>query len=230
MYVMTIFALQEFMRGRPAFKLALPIKMWNLFVAVMSGVCAVILTPEYFDTMINKGYSASVCSSQDSFFRGNNGWAVFILAFARLPEYIDTLFIVLRKRPLLFIHWYHHALTIVISWYTFSQGVAGVRHGMYANAIIHTFMYSYYFFCAMRLFPPPFIARSITIIQILQFIWVFYSLAHMTVLRYVMGEPCEVDHVSMALSWIMDLSYLYLFVDFYVNKYKGESTTAKKID
>ncbi|GMT21775.1 hypothetical protein PFISCL1PPCAC_13072, partial [Pristionchus fissidentatus] len=57
MYVMTIFALQEFMRGRPAFKLALPFKIWNLSLAVMSGVCAVLMTPEYFDTLINKGYS-----------------------------------------------------------------------------------------------------------------------------------------------------------------------------
>ncbi|GMT21770.1 hypothetical protein PFISCL1PPCAC_13067, partial [Pristionchus fissidentatus] len=96
------------------------LQIWNLSIAVISGVCAVILTPEYFDTLLNKGYSASVCSSRDSFYGGTNGWGVFILGFIRLPEYIDTLFIVLKKRPLEFIHWYHHSFTLLVCWYHIS--------------------------------------------------------------------------------------------------------------
>lgn len=38
--------------------------------------------------------SASLCSTRDTFYGGNTGRAVFVLIFARLPEFIDTIFIV----------------------------------------------------------------------------------------------------------------------------------------
>ncbi|GMT21772.1 hypothetical protein PFISCL1PPCAC_13069, partial [Pristionchus fissidentatus] len=80
---------------------------------------------------------------------------------------------------------------------------------------------NYYFLCSMRLRPPPIVARSITIFQILQFFWIFYAITHTTVLHYIMGAPCESDHTSVVMTWIMDISYLYLFISFYLNKYKG---------
>lgn len=47
--------------------------------------------------------------------------------------------------------------------------------------------------------------------------------------------PCEIDQFGLFLTWVMDLSFLYLFVDFYMNKYKytgamKSADKAKKID
>ena len=42
-------------------------------------------------------------------------WAtMFVLS--KVPELGDTIFIVLRKQPLIFLHWYHHATVLVYSW------------------------------------------------------------------------------------------------------------------
>lgn len=56
-------------------------------------------------------FSATICSTQDEFYGGRMGYAVFCLLLARLPEFIDTFFIVCRFIlidiwiPILFATW-----------------------------------------------------------------------------------------------------------------------------
>jgi elongation of very long chain fatty acids protein 6 len=33
---------------------------------------------------------------------------------------VDTLFIVLRKKPLIFLHWYHHITVLLFCWHAFA--------------------------------------------------------------------------------------------------------------
>jgi len=45
-------------------------------------------------------------------------WA---FCFSKLPELIDTVFIVLRKQPLIFLHWYHHASVLIYCWFSYQD-------------------------------------------------------------------------------------------------------------
>ncbi|KAF8375688.1 hypothetical protein PRIPAC_82117, partial [Pristionchus pacificus] len=94
---------------------------WNVTIAVLSFICAVGMTKEFFTTLFKRGINASICSSSDSFFHGSNGFFLWIYHIIRLFEFTDTFFIILRKQPLLFIHWYHHALTLYVSWYSYAH-------------------------------------------------------------------------------------------------------------
>ncbi|GMR61311.1 hypothetical protein PMAYCL1PPCAC_31506, partial [Pristionchus mayeri] len=229
LYLVTIFSLKYWMKDREPLKLRIPVATWNFSIALLSGVCAWATTPDFLDILFNKGFSASLCSGRDRLFSGASGRAIFVLLFARLPEFIDTLFIVLRKQPLLFIHYYHHAFTLCFAWFTYSGAWPSSVHGIYVNSLIHTAMYSYYFLTTLNIRPPPIVAKSITIAQILQFAYLLYALIHFTVITQIFGVPCESDSTALALAWIMDLSYLYLFVDFYVNKYNGRTTLSIRI-
>ena len=68
----------------------------------------------------------------------------------QVPELGDTIFIVLRKQKLIFLHWYHHITVLIYCWYSFSQYTAPARWFVVMNFIVHSIMYTYYAFRALR--------------------------------------------------------------------------------
>ena len=42
---------------------------------------------------------------------------MFLFDLSKVFEFVDTIFIVLRKKPLIFLHYYHHVSTMLFCWY-----------------------------------------------------------------------------------------------------------------
>ena len=63
----------------------------------------------------NEGLHATICTSaiDDSFI---SYWSEKF-AMSKLIEYGDTVFLVLRKRPISFLHWYHHTTVLAYTWH-----------------------------------------------------------------------------------------------------------------
>ncbi|KAF8374824.1 hypothetical protein PRIPAC_81253 [Pristionchus pacificus] len=227
-YLTVIFALKERMRNRAPYDLRMPLATWNFLIANLSGLSALAMVYQLATTTYNEGMNATICRTQDELYGGRMGYAMFCLLLARLPEFIDTFFIVLRKQPLLFIHWYHHACTLVVGWFTYSTAFPAAAHVLFINANIHTAMYSYYYVTALGMRPPGFVAKTITFWQVVQFVLAFYGMCYVFWFHYILEMPCRITTQTFCALLAMIASYLYLFTDFFVTKYTGRTVPQHK--
>ncbi|CAB3405740.1 unnamed protein product [Caenorhabditis bovis] len=230
LYVVVVFGTKFIMRNREPFKLTVPLNIWNFILAVFSIVGAIKMTPEFFSVLLNKGVSNSYCYVYD-FTKGENGYWVWLFMASKLFELVDTVFLVLRKRPLMFLHWYHHILTMIYAWYSHPLTPGFNRYGIYLNFVVHAFMYSYYFLRSMKIRVPGFIAQAITSLQILQFIISCSVLAHLGYMINFQGAKCDFDPSVFKLAVFMDTTYLILFINFFLQSYvfRGGKDKYKKV-
>lgn len=238
LYVVLIFATRFFMKKREPFSLFIPLNLWNFILAVFSIVGTIKLSPEFWGTFFGKGLQNSYCFAYD-FTKGENGYWVFLFIVSKLFEFIDTVFIVLRKRPLMFLHWYHHILTSIYAFYSHPKTPGFNRYGIYLNYTVHAFMYSYYFLRSLKINVPGFVAKFVTTLQILQFVISCAILMHIGYLVHFAGVHCDFDDGIFVFAMFMDTTYLILFINFYLKsyvlrggkaKYQSTQLESKKID
>ncbi|KAE9556475.1 hypothetical protein FO519_000360 [Halicephalobus sp. NKZ332] len=218
LYVVVVFGTKFFMRNRQPFDLFVPLNAWNFFLATFSIAGTVMLTPEFLGTLNEKGLVNSYCKIYN-FTTGTNGYWVFLFIFSKLIELVDTVFLVLRKRPLMFLHWYHHILTMIYAFYSYPVSPGFNRWGIYLNFFVHAFMYSYYFLRSMKIRVPGAIAQLITTLQIMQFVISVGILFHLGFLIYVQHVNCDFAPKVFALATFMDVTYLILFINFFLHSY-----------
>ncbi len=154
-----------------------------------------------------------------------------LFIYSKVPELVDTVFIVLRKKPLIFLHWYHHITVVLFCWYSYSTMAGSGLYFVSMNYTVHALMYGYYCLQALNACPKSFPAYLITIAQILQmFIGTGVCISCW---YYAVKEiPCYNDKTNLVAGAVMYASYLYLFVEFALKKYlgKGKGKKEKKIE
>lgn len=156
-----------------------------------------------------------------------NAWYLFF-TLSKAPELVDTLFIVLRQRRLINLHWIHHTLTLVYSWFAFPDVPSTARWMVNMNVFIHTLMYSYYALAAMKVRIPRQVNVVLTTMQIAQMFVGLYINAD-CLRRKLSGIPTDLS-LSVALSgFSLYFLFFLLFVNFFVKTYlvPASSTVVK---
>ena len=64
---------------------------------------------------------------------------------------IDTFFLVIHKKKVLFLHWYHHITVLLYTWYGYTHASPIGVHMTAMNYTVHAVMYGYYFLMAMKM-------------------------------------------------------------------------------
>lgn len=155
-----------------------------------------------------------------------SGFWTWMFVLSKLPELGDTIFIVLRKQPLIFLHWYHHITVLLYSWYSYTEYTASARWFIVMNYCVHSIMYSYYALRSMRYSPPKQIAMLITSCQLSQMIvgCVVNYFAHQYITE---KQECHISQTNIKLSMAMYFSYFVLFARFFQKSYFSKTPKSK---
>jgi len=204
-YLVVIFGGRALMREREAFDLTNLLGYWNVLLALFSVTGAYYVVPPIVFNVMDKGVTADMC---DLTSEHANPW-VFYFVFSKIPELLDTVFIVLRKKPLIFLHYYHHVLTLFYCWHAWGLQVqnGGWFAGM--NLIVHSVMYSYYAACAFGARFNNTTRLSITSLQIIQMVAGVAIVLHNTF-------TCLDYEFNTYFALVMYVSYMLLFVQLFV--------------
>lgn len=215
-YVVLVFTGQWLMKNRQAFSLRMPLIMWNLGLAVFSIVGAIRTIPELVDSVLFHGVVHSICNPR--FFYGTTGFWAYAFTASKVIELGDTAFIVLRRQPLIFLHWYHHVTVLIYCFYSYPEHVSSGRWYMVMNYCVHSVMYSYFALRALRVRVPALIRKSVTLLQIIQMMIGLGVVIGAYFLKSN-GTDCNQSYSNMAITIAMYASYLILFLHFFYREY-----------
>jgi len=216
-YVIAIFAGRKFMQSYNRFDLSYILAAWSGSLAIFSVLGTIRFIPNMYYALTEHGFHESVCT---------RGWTDLpVLAFwtslfsiSKIVELGDTVFIVLRKQPLIFLHWYHHITVLIYTWFSYTDRTSSGRWYISMNYAVHSVMYAYYAMRALKYRAPKWIRMGITIFQLSQMVVGVTIGVYVYKLKQA-NVPCGMTDNNLKLSFLMYFSYFLLFLKFFYDAY-----------
>ncbi|CAO1605887.1 Fatty acyl-CoA elongase/Polyunsaturated fatty acid specific elongation enzyme [Xanthoria calcicola] len=230
-YYFVVLGGRELMKNRDPVKLNALFMVHNLYLTVASAIMLVLFIEQLVPTVWRRGVFFAICDHR-------GGWTrelvvlYYMNYLTKYIELVDTVFLVLKKKPLTFLHTYHHGATALLC-YTQLIGLTAVSWvPITLNLLVHVVMYWYYFQSArgVRIWWKEWITR----LQIVQFVidlgFVYYASYNYFSSTYfpnlpIQGKCAGEEFAAFAGIGILS-SYLLLFISFYLATYK-KSVAAK---
>jgi len=220
-YLIVIFGLQAWMKNRKPFELLTATRVHNVILCVWSlAMCIGTIIPVY-RLYMEHGTRSLFCgiSADHPMMVGLFGYWRYHYYLSKFYELLDTVILVLKKKNLIFLHVYHHAIMLYISWIWIAANYTVGWWGVMTNTLVHVFMYYYYFVSTMGIHP--WWKKYITTGQIVQFIAGLSFATPQFYLYYTTNGNCGGDIRLAWISQIVATSFLFLFINFYIKTYKS---------
>lgn len=142
-YLIFIYFFKKYMDTRPAFDLRVPLIIWSAALSIFSIIGAYRFVFGFSVLWKTHGFKGTLCAT---YYYRSHPEGIWVVAFvlSKVPELVDTFFIIARKKKLIFLHWYHHATVLMYSFYLYKDRLAGGAYYGTMNFFVHAVMYSYY--------------------------------------------------------------------------------------
>ncbi|KAI6233451.1 GNS1 SUR4 membrane protein domain containing protein [Aphelenchoides fujianensis] len=217
-YYTIIRVIQSAMRRRPPFALNNALFYWNAALSVFSFFALVRFSEDFVQTYLRYGFTHTICRTCNPSDVG--GFWSFVFGCSKLLELGDTLFIVLRKRPLIFLHYYHHAAVVVYSAHSAAEHAAPAQAYGIMNMFVHWIMYAYYAYRATGKRTSSWIPMAVTTIQTTQMLLGVGITCYVCWLKVMHPHiPCQQSFANIYLAFFLYLTFAVLFIHFFVCAY-----------
>ena len=153
---------------------------------------------------------------------GVTGFWVILFVFSKIPELVDTAFIVARNKPLIFLNWYHRVTVLLYCFHAHGTEAPQALYFVAMNYSVHALMYGYYCLVALCMkpkWPPPIVITSMQLLQMV--VGVAVQVASM--IKYARDDAangaCPLNGATAAACTAMYASCFVLFFKFMVDRF-----------
>ena len=221
-YLLMVWQGPKQMEKRQPFELRTVSRFWNIGVAVFSICGACVCVPHLSMQLMRHGLWYTVCADvyELAGFGPPAVWAA-LFTWSKLFELFDTALLILKKRKVITLHWFHHASVIGFAWAaSIYETPAALWYGA-MNYSVHALMYTYFALTATSRYRSAALraAPCITTLQISQFAWgtVINIFAAVAYANPAIG--CAIQPAILYLAAGLYLAYGALFVHLFVQRY-----------
>ncbi|KZT54401.1 GNS1/SUR4 membrane protein [Calocera cornea HHB12733] len=235
-YLGVIFGIREIMKPYKPLKLNSLFQIHNIFLTVGSATLLVLMLEEIIPHWYKYGFFSAICNTRA--WTPRMEFYYMVNYYIKYIELIDTVFLVLKKKPLAFLHVFHHAATALLC-FTQLEGKTSVSWVVITiNLAVHVLMYYYYYATAGG--AKIWWKKYLTTFQIVQFVIdlfiVYFASAHLPRFQRSAGPDASSAYSYFAATYwdVPNLgtcagtegaalfgcglltSYLFLFISFYM--------------
>jgi len=222
LYLLGIYVLQMVVKKRH--DLVMVTAIHNLFLCLLSAAMMTGMIVHLTPFVKHFGWFHVFCDANgpphpelNMNYGGMCFWC-YVFYVSKFYEMVDTILLVMKKRPLTLVHVYHHFIVPYLFWTFMNTETTGHWMLAFNNSLVHVFMYYYYMMTTLGY--SVWWKKYLTQLQIVQFfVDMFVTWPHLLFMRALQLWDCKGSTWSVYMGQYIGVSFIVLFTLFYMDTY-----------